>query len=154
MSHPCPMDDTCGGDPLLLMPHRFALTSPKTASGPQRIVLVFWVKPWEGEGRREVPAGQPGPAHLPRGRQTPSLPPSLPAWPGPTSEAELHLPLAMARQAGDPPDADAERHGASGGQRCRVRPCSACRDSALTRPAGSAARCPHRRPTGLATSAE
>lgn len=38
---PCPMDDTCRGALVLCTPRRFALTSPKTASGPQRIFLVF-----------------------------------------------------------------------------------------------------------------
>lgn len=71
---------------------------------------------------RRGSAAWTGPARPPRGRQTPSLPPSRPAWPGPTSEAELHLPLAAARQPGEAPDADAERHGAGEGQRCPARP--------------------------------
>lgn len=43
------------------------------------------------------------------------MPPSLPT--GPTSEAELHLPLSTAWQVGEPPDTDTERHGAAGQQR-------------------------------------
>lgn len=91
------------GAPPLRTPLRFALTSPKAASPPQRIFLVFWVKPGKERGgvrRRRGSTGRP-----PGGRQTPSPP-------GPTSEAEMHLPLAAARQPREPPDSDAERHGA------------------------------------------
>lgn len=48
--------------------------------------------------------------------QPPKPPP--PCHPEPTSEAEMDLPLAMAWQLGEPPDTDAERHGASGGPCC------------------------------------
>lgn len=56
------------------------------------------------------------PAGSAAGRPRPARPP------GPTSEAELHLPLAAARQPGEPPDANAEGHGAGGGQRGPARP--------------------------------
>lgn len=117
------------------------LTSPKTASGPQRIFFVFWVKPWEAEERCEAPLGL-CPA-LPRPQQTlPCLPASLPPGSPPTSEAELHLPLAAARQVGEPPDADAERHRAEGRQH---RP-PAVTQSRLARPVRQPA--PSRCPTG------
>lgn len=99
------------------------------------------MKPWEAEERCEAPLGL-CPA-LPRPQQTlPCLPASLPPGSPPTSEAELHLPLAAARQVGEPPNADAERHRAEGRQH---RP-PAVTQSRLARPVRQPA--PSRCPTG------